>query len=1072
MPYICSPKFPFSDNKYLNVLMNKKIPFRFRLRALNSAFLCLFLSVFLHSQPDWINPMMHAQNKLKGHATFYPFPDAEGAMTGDRNQSPWFRSLNGEWDFHFSMNPTEVPEQIAENPTSIENWEKIIVPGNWELQGFGDPIYLNWDYPFDPVFPPHIPNGTSQDKHRSNPVGVYHRTVDIPREWGDKRIVIHFGGVSSAFYLYVNGNEVGYSQDSRLPAEFDISSFVQAGENTVVAKVFRWSDGSYLEDQDHWRLSGLHREVYLVAHPLVHLEDFFVKTEFDENYQDVTLTIEPQFYAQTVEQLADKSLSCQLYDLDGKAILESEPTLDLKVYADFYRRGVYQDPYGQRIIGQIQARVPDPLKWSAEQPHLYRIVLSFNDSNDQVIESTSAMIGFRKIEWGDFGLRINGKEEILYGVNRHDHDPHTGKTVSVENMEKEIKLMKQFNINAVRTSHYPNDPRFYDLCDVYGLYVLDEANIETHKLAGSLSRRSDWGGAMLARGMNLVERDKNHPSIIGWSLGNETGSGPNHAAMAAWIKNYDPGRFLHNEGAYTWQEGHPTDEKYPDVRSRMYFKIEQMESMIADEDNRPIMYNEYAHSMGNSTGHLYKFADLFKNNAQVIGGFIWDWMDQGLYQQSDQGLSYFTYGGDFGEEFHDGNFCLNGLVFPDRTPQPALWECKKVFQPVDFIITNDAITVVNNYQFTNLNEYSLQLELLQDGRSIDRKIDHEFDLPPGERTVISNPFRLDEIAGEIIITVSLTLKTDRLWAMAGHEIAWEQYLMKGIGDPEIEFSGRPRMTDNLDGILIKGTGFEVTLDKETGFLKAYRRQGKIVIEEPIQTNYWRAPTDNDLASGLTAKMQPWKQAAQSGKVETIDVRNADKRMDITVNRTLLAGKASESITYQIDRRGKIRIICELTVDESLPVLPRVGWQLSIPKSYDQIQYYGKGPHETYQDRQLGAKIGVYTQTVDDFGTPYIRPQEHSNHMDLRSIEFKNTSRKGLSIGGKKLNVSAYPYTIDDLEKADHTVELPNRDMITINIDKAQMGLGGDNTWDINAAPHPEHQLKPGKYSFEFVLIPL
>ncbi|MEM8908521.1 MAG: glycoside hydrolase family 2 TIM barrel-domain containing protein, partial [Bacteroidota bacterium] len=797
---------------------------------------------------------------------------------------------------------------------------------------------------------PCIPHDQSTDRHRSNPVGIYRKIVERPTDWADKRIIIHFGGVSSAFYLWVNGQQVGYSQDSRLPAEFDLTEVLVEGPNVITVEVYRWSDGSYLEDQDHWRLSGIHREVYLLAHPKTHLEDFFVKTELDSSYQDATLYIEPHFYARQLEDLADKVLSCQLYDAQQQAVWDRPATLALSAYPTFYERHRYQLPYGERIVAELAVPVVNPQKWSAEHPNLYTLVLTLADQNGSVLESTRTSIGFRKIEWGDFGLKINGQEVLLFGVNRHDHDPRTGKTVARADMEKEVQLMKQFNINAVRTAHYPNDPAFYDLCDRYGIYVLDEANIETHKIAASMSRRSDWATAMLERGMNMVERDKNHPSIIGWSLGNETGSGPNHAAMAAWIKTYDPSRFLHNEGAYNWINNRSIDLEYPDVRSRMYFSLAQMEELIDRPDPRPIMYNEYAHSMGNSTGHLYKFAQLFRDHPRVMGGFIWDWMDQGLYQYTPEGEAYFTYGGDFGEELHDGNFCLNGLVFPDRTPQPALWECKKVFQPVDFQWKDGTVVVHNRHQFTNLSDFELHWELWKDGQLVQQQAHPTLSLAPGAHQSITPPFSIDQTKAEYILGLSLRSKAATNWAPKGFEIAWAQFELQAKNQQIEQSQQAITVVEQDEQLKISGANFTASIDRKNGHLLTYQINGQDWLKGSWTTNYWRAPTDNDYAAKLPKQMQAWKDAPQAAKIIDFNYEKAEHKVTVRLVRSLLDERAQETIQYEIDGAGQIYFQLTLDAQQDLPNLPRVGVQWRVPRTFDQLNYVVKGPHESYQDR--------------------------------------------------------------------------------------------------------------------------
>ncbi len=1041
--------------------------------------LCLFfllLAAAVGAQPnDWENPATHAVNKLKAHATSYPYATEAAALAGDRDGSDRFLSLNGEWDFYLAPNPQDVPAGFADERPSPLTWSKITVPGNWEMQGHGHPIYVNWNYPFEPVFPPFIPHRDGGNMHETNPVGLYRTTVERPAGWADKRVILHFGGVSSAFYLYVNGRRMGYSQDSRLPAEFDVTDALRAGSNTIIAEVYRWSDGSYLEDQDHWRLSGLHREVYLAAHPKTHLEDYFVKVDLDADYRDATLTIEPQFVTAGLDELAAHKLRAQLYDNQNRAVWDRPQELALTAYRDFFARGRYQAPYGERIVAQLTAPVPNPAKWTAETPNRYTLVLSVVDSTGRVTEATSSKIGFRQIGWGPDGLKINDREVILYGVNRHDHDPVHGKAVPRAAMERDVQLMKQFNINAVRTSHYPNDPYFYDLCDRYGIYVLDEANIETHKLAGALSRNSAWGGAMSARGMNMVERDKNHPSIIGWSLGNETGSGPNHAAMAAWIKRYDPRRFLHNEGAYDKSKRPNVDDDYPDVRSRMYFKIEDMQALLhRTDDTRPLLYNEYAHSMGNSTGHLYKFARLFRDNPRMIGGFIWDWMDQGLYKTTPAGEHYVAYGGDFGETYHDGNFCLNGLVFADQTPQPALWECKKVFQPAAFSLADGQVTVTNRHDFIDLDGFELHWELLNySSKSSEGNFGALGKVPPGGTKSFKLP-ELPEVNSEqFTYTFSLVSTRELPGRPAGFEVAWEQIdlptdsdrLQLGTYELPIDLS------TSKAALVLSGPEYRLTIDRATGLISAYERGGKPVMSGPLRPNYWRAPTDNDRAAGLNRQLAVWKTAPASAALVSLKEEKTDlAEREFTVVRRLLDGRATETINYRINGHGRVLVRMQLTADTTLPNLPRVGMSLRVPRDFERVSYFGKGPFETYQDRQLGAKKGFYQQTLAEFGTAYPVPQEHGNHMAVGSISFSRDERNGITLTGRYLNVSAYPYSIDDLEQAAHTFELPDRNYITVNVDAAQMGVGGDDTWTANAAPHPEHRLPAGTYTLEFTVL--
>lgn len=1026
-----------------------------------------------NAQPHaWEQPRNVSWNKEPAHATFYPFEDAASALSKDREQSPFFRSLNGPWKFKLAPHTDAVEPAWTAAAFDDRDWEGITVPGNWELQGFGHPIYINWEFPFEPVVPPFLPQQKDGNQHEHNPVGTYRRTFEIPKAWADKRTLLHFGGVSSAFHLYINGQWAGYSQDSRLPAEFDITDHLKEGENQLAVQVYRWSDGSYIENQDHWRLSGIHREVYLLARETDRLEDFFVKTELDEAYEDAVLRVEPVFRYRNPGRIQDWRIEARLYNAEGEAVDGGRDTFRLQNLVDFYQRGVYHPANGPIPRMAMEMAIDNPRKWTAETPYLYTLLLEVKNGSGRTLEATRTKVGFRQIAWGKDGLQVNGQEVLLFGVNRHDHHPETGKTVSRASMEADVRLMKQFNINAVRTSHYPNDPYFYDLCDRYGLYVIDEANIETHKLGGSISLRSDYAAAMLERGTEMVERDKNHPSIISWSLGNEAGTGPNHEAMAAWIKAYDPSRFLHNEGAWVRDaDGVTHDMPYVDIRSRMYFPLEEMEALLRlPGEERPLMYCEYAHSMGNSTGHLYKFAEAFRKYPSFIGGFIWDWVDQGLLKTAAGGKAYYAYGGDYGEEFHDGNFCLNGLIFPDRTPQPALWECKKVFQPVQFRYDQGKLELQNLHSFLPLDHFELALEVLEDGQSVQQEV---MALPatlPGETGSMVLPAIQFEGVGEYLLTASLRLKEACAWAEAGHEVAWEQFVLR----PALSMTKAPapealRLSEQEEQLVVTTpTGF-IGISTQTGLIDQIIHNRANLLHAPVTPNFWRAPTDNDVAAGLTEELGVWETAWSTAQLAALDHRAEGSAQVVESRWQLLDGQAHFTLRYAIHADGSIDVDAKLLTSADLPPLPKVGMEWQLPGEYDQVAYYGKGPHESYQDRQLGTKLGVYRMPLSAFGTPYIRPQEHGNRMGVRWLELRGEGRPVLRISGEDLNVSAWPYSLEDLAAAKHTVELPQRDFITLNIDAAQMGLGGDDTWTERARPHEEHMLDAPVYQWSYRL---
>ncbi|MEM0994753.1 MAG: glycoside hydrolase family 2 TIM barrel-domain containing protein, partial [Bacteroidota bacterium] len=1010
-------------------------------------FLVLTTSFFLQMQaqqlPDWENPLVYNIGRLPAHATLYTYNSPEKALAGDRTDSPFIQFLNGPWKFKYSSSPAERPTDFYKKDFDDAAWKEIFVPSNWEMQGFGDPIYTNWMMPFDPAIPPYVQSKTPYNIHQSNPVGSYRRRFGVPAGWTrNKRIVMHFAGVSSAFYVWINGEKVGYSQGSRTPAEFDITSFVEAGINEVAVEVYRFCDGSYLEDQDHWRLSGLHREVMLIVTPKNYIEDVFVMPELDEQYEDAVLKIQPKLNFRDPAVVQDYTIEAQLYDENKEAVLEEKMQWKVREMTAFFERTTYNHPYGQPPHFVMEATVKNPKKWSAEHPNLYTVVISLLDGTGRHLESKSMKIGFRKVEWGRDGLKINGEEVILFGVNRHDHDPKTGKAINRDRMLEDILLMKRNNINAVRTSHYPNDAIFYDLCDQYGLYVMDETNIETHASGNYISNRPEYAGQMLDRAIRMVERDKNHPSIISWSLGNESGTGPNHAAMAAWIQDRDSSRFVHNEGA---QFG-DTDAAYLNVRSRMYTKLEKMETLAAMNE-RPILYCEYAHSMGNSTGHLDKFVGLFRNDPKVMGGFIWDWVDQGLYKTSEDGQQYFAYGGDFGEEYTDGAFCLNGLIFPDRTPHPALFECQHLFQPIQATLEENGIELTNLHNFTNLDVYRMHYELLENGGVVQ---EGDVNLPavaPNNSQMINLPTLETDAIADYLLNVSFHLKEDVIWAAKGQKVAFEQFIIKEGGTADVSMKMAMESSETSTQVIVKSGKAEVAFDKETGHLVSYKMNNKQLLLQPLKLNYWRAPTDNDLAWGMPKMMGMWKDAAEKAVLDQLDVvKESEAQMSIVATYQLLDGKAQQIIQYEVNSGGTVKVTAQIEAAESVPELVRYGMHCAIPLAYQNIVYYGKGPYESYVDRQISAKKGRYEQNISDWHTPYIRPQENGNRMGVQWAEFTNKEGLGLRIEGRNLNLSAHTYTQADLENAKHIIDLPQRDFITLKVDYGQMGLGGDDTW--------------------------
>ncbi|MBN1987223.1 MAG: DUF4981 domain-containing protein, partial [Prolixibacteraceae bacterium] len=896
------------------------------MNKLYSLLFVLFVSTAYAQNPEWEDPGVIAKNKMPGRATSYSFTSENDALEGDREDSRML-SLNGTWKFHFAEKEEERPLNFFRE--DVSGWDDIEVPSNWEMHGYGTPIYRNSGYPFGPAFSLEemenplewytenydVPEGLSRQElyrnfmadvvypslpnppfiARDNPVGSYVKKFTVPEEWENQRIILHFGGVSSAMYVWVNGRQAGYSQDSRLPAEFDITNFVQDGENTLAVQVFRWSDGSYLEDQDHWRMSGIHREVLLLAQPKIAIEDFFVRTRFDANYQDALLQIRPVVTRNPEEKIKGWKLEAALFSPQNTPVFDEPLSMDVT-------RIVYES-YPQRdnvYFGLMEKKVISPEQWSAENPVLYTLVLTLKDENGNTVESRSSKVGFREVETQNGQLLINGKSVKLYGVNRHDHSPTRGKSVTRDEMLQDVLLMKQFNFNAVRTSHYPNDPYFYDLCDKYGLYVIDEANIETHGLMGYLTNQPEWHMAFADRVVRMVERDKNHPSIISWSLGNESGTGPNHAGAAGWVKDFDPTRFIHYEGAQGQPEhkdyvaygtreynerqlgriGNPTDPAFVDVLSRMYANLEQLEAMAKSPYiHRPVMLCEYAHAMGNSLGNYQEYWDLMHKYPKLIGGFIWDWIDQGILKEDDNGKTFFAYGGDFGDKPNDNNFCINGVIASDRTPKPQTYEAKYVMQPVEFTavdLENGWVRVRNRYHFTNLSEVNISWTLKEDGKEIQSGNMGSVNLNPGEAKVIQIPFEEYEtgVNAEYWLRLSVQLKEDEMWAKAGHEVAKEQFLLP-VQTPELTENTKKQtglvMDDSGETILVSGKAFEAGISKSSGMLVSLKKDGKELIQSELKPYFWRPLTDND-ERGWRAQntLKIWEELPGLLRVKSLD----------------------------------------------------------------------------------------------------------------------------------------------------------------------------------------------------------
>jgi beta-galactosidase len=1017
--------------------------------------------VYAAQPPDWENQEMIGRNKEPAHCTMTIYPDARTAMEGARYASPFYKSLNGSWQFNWVGKPADRPADFYKLDYDVSGWDAIPVPSNWEMHGYGIPIYSNIRYPFgDPgknweADPPHIP-------HDDNPVGSYRTTFTVPDSWSGRQVFIHFDGVESAFYLWINGRKVGYSQGSRTLAEFDITDYLRAGENVLAAEVYRWSDGSYLEDQDFWRLSGIFRDVYLYSVADLHIRDFHVKADLDERYQDGNVAVEV-----TVRNYRDSMqgfrIDAEVLDTDGTALF-SLPGAATNLEGD------------AEVSFGLNHSVSAPRKWSAEQPNLYLLMLTLRNDDAQVIEAVPCTFGFRQVEIKGGQLLVNGKAIYIKGVNRHEHDPDAGHTVSTESMITDIKLMKQHNINTVRTSHYPDTPEWYDLCDRYGIYLIDEANIESHGMGyqprRTLGNKPEWKEAHLDRTIRMVERDKNHPSVIIWSLGNEAGDGANFEATSGWIHKRDPSRPVHYERAET--------RPHTDIVCPMYTKFNRLIAYGRRDRDRPMILCEYAHAMGNSVGNLQDYWDIFEKYKHLQGGCIWDWVDQGLRKKAADGKEFWAYGGDYGDEPNDSNFCCNGLVQPDRKPNPSVLEVKKVYQyikvePLDLAIGK--VRVRNKYDFVSLDFTDVLWELTADGKVVQSGSLPKLSLPPGREQEVRVPFEKPELrpGAEYWLKVSFVLAEDAPWAERGHVVAWDQFKVPfevpPVPEPEVASMPELSLRQSGNSVIVNGKDFTVMVGKKNGAIESFEFGGKQLIAAPLVPNFWRAPIDNDEGNEMPERLGVWRQAGQNRKVTEVSSEQAGPRtVRITVRSTLPAGRSEYGSVYTVYGNGDIVVENSFAPGNDLPDLPRFGMQMAMPGEFSTMTWFGRGPHESYWDRKTGAAVGLHSGPVEEQIHDYVRPQETGNKTDVRWVALTNADGVGLmAIGMPLLSVSAWPFTMQDLEEAEHVNELPRRDTVTVNIDYKQMGVGGDDSW--GARTHREYTLPAKPYSYSFRLRP-
>lgn len=1034
---------------------------------------------------DWENHHVLQINREPARAAFTPFH----AQKGDCSIC-----LDGTWKFRWTPVPDERIVEFYQTDFNDKDWVGFPVPANWEVNGYGTPIYVSAGYPFK-IDPPRVMGEPKVDyttyKER-NPVGQYRRSFQLPAGWEARgQTLLRFEGVMSAFYVWINGERVGYSQGSMEPSEFNITDYLHAGENQIALEVYRYSDGSYLEDQDFWRFGGIHRSIHLLHTPDIRIRDYAVRTlPVSTDYQDFILQIDPQFSVYRGMTGKGTTLQGVLKDASGREIAtlkgDVEDILDLEHKAG--RMNEWYPQRGPRKLGRMSATIKSPKRWTAETPYLYKLHLTLLTAEGEVIEQVEQAVGFRSVEIRNGQLLVNGAPVRFRGVNRHEHDPRTARVMSEERMLQDILLMKQANINAVRTSHYPNVSRWYELCDSLGLYVMDEADIEEHGLRGTLASTPDWHAAFLDRAVRMAERDKNHPSIVMWSMGNESGYGPNFAAISAWLHDFDPTRPVHYEGAQG--AGGEPDPKTVDVISRFYTRVKQeylnpgiaegedkeraenarwerlLEIAERTNDNRPVMTSEYAHSMGNALGNFKEYWDEIYSNPRMLGGFIWDWVDQGIYKTLPDGRIMVAYGGDFGDKPNLKAFCFNGLLMSDRETTPKYWEVKKVYSPVELRVESGELRVTNRNHHTDLSQYRCLWTLSIDGKQKDQG---EITLPevaPGESETIPLPVSIAgkkasaKATSDLRLTISFILKRDALWAKAGHEVAWEQFCIQegALLSSKLENRGRLKVRADEEHLSISGSGFSIQWEKNaTGSLTSLTYHGKEMLAHPADfplqpvTQAFRAPTDNDKSFGNWLA-KDWSLHQMDNPRISLDSFKHEVREDgavivrVQTRNRYKEGMIVTKFLYTILSDGTIDLKTTFQPQGILPELPRLGIAFCLSSDYNTFIWQGRGPQDNYPDRKTSAAVGLWKGSVADQYVHYPCPQDSGNKEEVCRLMLTDRHGKGIRVDAVEdvFSASALHYTAQDLYKETHDCNLKPRPEVILSLDAAVLGLGNSS----------------------------
>ena len=1021
-------------------------------QLITGLFAALAVSGSAQSFKEWQDPQVNAVNRAPMHANYFAYESADAAAKENMKQSSNYMTMNGLWKFFWVKDADARPTDFWKVGFNDKGWDDMRVPAMWELNGYGDPIYVNVGYAWRNQYknnPPEVPTA-------NNHVGSYRREFVIPASWKGKDIIAHFGSVTSNMYLWVNGKYVGYSEDSKLEAEFDLTSYLKPGQKNLIAfQIFRWCDGTYLEDQDFFRYSGVGRDCYFYARDKKRIQDIRVTPDLDAEYKNGSLSVK-------LDLKGSGTVNLELLDATGKQVATATA----------------------KGSSTTVLNVENPNKWSAETPYLYTLRATLQGSNEVI----PVKVGFRKIEQKNGQILVNGQAVLFKGANRHEMDPDGGYVVSPERMLQDIQMMKKFNINAVRTCHYPDANLWYDLCDKYGIYVVAEANVESHGMGygeSTLARRDDYAKAHMERNQRNVQRGFNHPSIIFWSLGNEAGFGPNFEAAYRWIKSEDTSRPVQYEQAH--------GNEFTDVYCPMYADYRHMEEYAKRNDlTKPLIQCEYAHAMGNSQGGFKEYWDLIRKYPHLQGGFIWDFVDQSVRWKGKDGVSIYAYGGDFNRfDASDNNFCDNGLISPDRVPNPHMYEVGYYYQNIWTTPVNLAqgeINVYNENFFRDLSAYYMEWVVLANGKAVRSGRVENLNVAPHQTAKIKLDLGKVCECKEWLLNVTYRLKQKEGVLPAGYAVAKDQLVLNAYKAPALELKNVetvnvetvvPQVQENdWNYLIVNGEDFRMEFNKHSGYLSRYRVAGLELMNEgaALTPNFWRAPTDNDMGAGLQHKYAVWKNPEL--KLTSFKWESKDGQIVVYAAYDMKQVSAKLNLTYVINNKGAVKVTQKMTVDPQAKVSPmfRFGMQMQMPKSFETVEYYGRGPIENYSDRNHSTDLGIYRQSVDEQFYSYIRPQENGTKTDIRWWKQLNAANRGLQIvADAPFSASALHYTIESLDDGwgkdqRHSPEVEEADLTNLCIDKAQMGLGCVNSW--GAWPLSQYQVPYADYEFSFVLTPV